>query len=476
MTKNTINRRTFIKNTSTVMVGTSLLLAGCSAGGKKNNGSGPDKPGPGQGTVGPLQMTPQDKALVFIMLDGGNDSFNMLIPASTAAYNQYKSTRSNLALNSNDLLPLNNFTDNKGRTFGLHPSMPEVQSLFNNQKLSFISNIAPMIKPVTKQEFQSGAAELPVGLLSHSDQFKHWQTAKPGERINRGWFGDFADNLQPNKDVNKISMNISLAGSNIMQNGVESKEYSINKNGSVGLIVNEKNTPLNNALLNSFENLLNTQYNSDFKNTYLDITRQAQAQHEVFKQATKNINVNTSFSDSDLSQQLKMVAKSIKAAPELGMKQQTFFVRYIGWDHHDELLSNHSRMLKVLSSALGEFQTSLAELGIEDKVITFTGSDFGRTLTSNGNGTDHGWGGNTLIMGKDINGGKVFGEYPSLALNSELDAGGGVLIPTTAVDELYAELALWFGVNKPGLNTLFPNLKHFYNTDNQQLPLGAVKV
>ena len=160
----------------------------------------------------------------------------------------------------------------------------------------------------------------------------------------------------------------------------------------------------------------------------------------------------------------------------LGQQQQTFFLRYIGWDHHDELLVNHERMLGVLSRALGEFQGAVDELGLADKVVTFTGSDFGRTLTSNGNGTDHGWGGNTLVMGNPVAGGKVLGQYPTLNIGSSnpLDIGDGVLIPTTSTDQLYAELSSWFGVDNPSLDKLFPNLKYFVKKADMGSSLGAI--
>lgn len=421
-------------------------------------------------TPGDISIKPARKALVFIMLDGGNDSFNMLVPRDNKHYREYNNSRSNLALSQSSLLPLNNRSDQQGREFGLHPAMPEVQRLFNDQKLAFVANIAPMIEPTTKQAMQNGSAKLPLGLLSHADQFKHWQTSRPDARINQGWFGYFADALQPRRPENQIPMNISLAGSNIMQNGVLDSHYSITDKGSVGLIVNEEKTPLNQALLESFETLLNTDYGQDpFKQTYLAKTRQAQARHQTYRDAIAPVNVNTYFSDTPLSQQLKVVARSIKAADRLNLEQQTFFLRYIGWDHHDELLNNHQRMLQVLSKALGEFQQSLDELGIADQVITFTGSDFGRTLTSNGNGTDHGWGGNTLVMGNAIQGGNVYGRYPSLALGSSLDAGDGVLIPTTATDQLYAELARWFGVVNKDIHKLFPNLQKHNQTSLSQL-------
>lgn len=456
LTTNKLSRRDFIQNSATAALGAGLLA------GTAPVFSAPDL----SNAKASLAIKPQQKALVFIMLDGGNDSFNMLVPTSSSDYRDYRNSRSNLALNKNQLLPLDNYQDDQGRKFALHESMPEVQQLFARKKLAFMANIAPMIEPVKKADFYSGAARLPVGLLSHSDQFKHWQTSRPGERLNQGWFGYFADSLQANRKLADIPMNVSLSGSNIMQNGVQSSSYVINEQGSVGLVVNEEKNALNTTLENSFENLLNADYPGDpFKQAYLSSTRQAQAQHEVFRDAVADIRVPGHFSDTPLSQQLKMVAQTIKAADRLKTPQQTFFIRYIGWDHHDELLNNHSRMLRVVSQALAEFQQALSQLEIAERVVTFTGSDFGRTLTSNGNGTDHGWGGNTLVMGEAVNGGQIFGQYPSLKLGEKnpLDAGDGVIIPTTPTDQLYAELALWFGVDEKALPELFPNLPNFYS-------------
>lgn len=456
MTLKSRSRRQFLKTTSGASAG--LMLSGAAApsfaGFRSENVNLPNK----------LTIKPQRKALVFIMLDGGNDSFNMLVPTTNQHYQEYQQTRSNLALEKSKLLPLNGFEDHEGRRFGLHPNMPEVQKLFNQKQLSFVANIGPLIEPVTKASYVNRSAQIPLGLLSHADQFKHWQTSRPHQRINQGWFGFLADSLQPGRSEQQIPMNVSLAGSNIMQNGVEATHYSITDKGSVGLVINEEDTPLNNAILESFEGLLRTPYKNDpFKQTYLAQTREAQALHEQFRQATANVNVPVSFSKSDLSQQLRKVAQSIKAADQLGTKQQTFFLRYIGWDHHDELLNNHARMLGVLSKALGEFQQALNQMGLADKVVTFTGSDFGRTLTSNGNGTDHGWGGNTLVMGQPIQGGQVFGQYPDLSLgeSNALDSGDGVLIPTTPTDALYAELSRWYGVADDSLVDLFPNLNKF---------------
>jgi uncharacterized protein (DUF1501 family) len=454
-----ITRRRFIQVGATT--GAGLMLSGVA----------PSFTLPHRRAMEPIRIQPQQKALVFIMLDGGNDSFNMLVPTSYAAYAQYRNTRRNLALRPDQLLPLPNYTDSLGRTFGVHHSMPEVQKLFEQKQLAFIANIGPMVEPVSKTTYQSGQARLPLGLLSHADQFKHWQTSRPDQRINQGWFGYFADSLQPNRPANKISMNISLSGSNIMQNGVDSSHYSITDKGSVGLAINEQDTVLNKLLFKNFEGLLNENYGEEpFKQTYLALIREAHAQHEIFRKATEQVQVPTEFSDSALSQQLRKVAQTIKASANLNHQQQTFFLRYIGWDHHDELLNNHARMLRVLSKALGEFQQALNNMGIAERVLTFTGSDFGRTLTSNGNGTDHGWGGNTLLMGAPVPGGAIYGQYPALSLgdNNPLDVGDGVLLPTMPTDLLYSVIARWFGVEQQDMPRLFPNLSRFNRRPRQR--------
>lgn len=447
MSNNSFNRRDFLITTGQVALSCSLLPSILTTESQAASASG-------------FPVKKQARTLVFIMLDGGNDSFNMLTPISGRAYDEYRLSRSNLALAQNNLLLLKGVSP-RHLDLGLHQSLKDVRNLFDAKKLSFVANIGPLIEPVTKKAFQQNAVKLPIGLMSHSDQFKHWQTARPGERLNQGWFGAMADAIQGETGPNEIPMNISLAGSNIMQNGAMASEYSIKADGSRGIEIYKGQDDLSQLLRGSLANVLNHRYSSPFKETYLRTTRKAQSQHEIFQRALDQVSVSSHFSDTDLSQQLAMVVKSIKAAPLLGIKQQTYFLRYIGWDHHDELLKNHAKMLKVLNDALFEFQTALEREGLAEQVVTFTGSDFGRTLTSNGNGTDHGWGGNTIVMGNDIKGGQVFGEYPSLALNSHLDVGNGVLIPTTSIDQLYSELAEWYGVDKSMISRLYPNLKNF---------------
>lgn len=314
MTVKKVSRREFIKNGLVVTAGAGMALSGVAPSFAL--------PGPAQPVNQGLEIKPQKKALVFIMLDGGNDSFNMLVPLSATAYREYQETRSNLAIARDKLLPLTDFKDSQERTFGLHPAMPEVQDLFIRKQASFVANIAPMIVPVSRQQYRDGSVPLPLGLMSHADLVKHWQTARPGHRINLGWFGAFADVLEANKPVEQIPMNISFAGSNIMQNGEHSSSYSIKATGSVGLEINETDNALNRTIAQSFNNLLSRSYPNDpFKETYLTITRLAQARHRFFNQATQNIGLETQFSSSDLSKQLRKVAQTIKAAETLGLQR-----------------------------------------------------------------------------------------------------------------------------------------------------------
>ena len=171
-----------------------------------------------------------------------------------------------------------------------------------------------------------------------------------------------------------------------------------------------------------------------------------------------------------------MVAKTIAARDSLGFSRQIFFVEIGGFDNHDELLINHGSNLKEVNDALRYFNSLLFELNMNDCVTTFSVSDFARTLTSNGNGTDHAWGGNAFIMGGAVNGKDIYGNYPTLALNSDLDLRSGVMIPTTAADLYMAELALWFGVSASELTTILPNLSNFYDTSSGPPPLGFMKM
>ena len=464
------SRRNFLGTASCAAIGSTTMLSSILNLGLANSLAGM--------SLSPNGLNSDYKAMVCLLLAGGNDSYNMLVPNNGSHYNEYANTRSNLALAQNSLLPLD-YTDLNGKQFGLHPSMPEVQSLFNNQKLSFISNVGTLVEPTTKSQYLNGSVPTPVGLLSHADQIQQWQTSIPQTRSSKGWGGRMADILHAGNSNQNISMNISLSGTNIFQVGNTETEYAIRASagGSVGINVLEGTSALDQALKNGTESLLAQQYQDIFKSTYTNKISSSQSNHEEFSTAIDQAPLlTTSFSDNDLSTNMEMIAKTIAVKDILNVSRQTFFITVGGWDHHDDVLSNQTAMLAVVSKALEEFQTAMEELNLSDCVTTFTASDFGRTLTSNGNGSDHAWGGNVMVMGGSVNGGEIFGEYPSLSLNSDDDVGGAILLPSISTDEYFAELSKWFGVSNGDLNYVLPNIENFYNPNDTSLPIGFMNI
>lgn len=415
------------------------------------------------------------KALVCILLSGGNDSFNMLVPKDNDSYNDYAATRTNLAIPQNDLLSINPLNISGGKEFGLHPSMPKIQQLFESEKLSFVSNVGTLVRPTNMTDYQT-YTDLPLGLYSHSDQVNHWQTSVPDDRFALGWGGRLADILHSNNSNQDFSMNISLKGHNLFQRGDEILPYtaSTNSNGSV-LLNKATNTGFYETLKReTIDNILELNYSNALEQAYAGIVSGAKSSSVEFDTAiSQGDPIVTVFDEEDSFQkQLKMAARIMAARNVLNVSNQTFYIQLGGFDAHDNNLLEHATLLSRLDNALDNFQLALEELGLEDSVTTFTISDFGRKLVSNGDGSDHAWGGNALVMGAAVNGKQIIGEYPELYLGNSLDTGGGRLIPTTSTDEFYAELALWFGASESDLTNILPNLSNFWIPGQGTTPLG----
>ena len=419
------------------------------------------------------------KAMVCLFFSGGMDSFNVLIPRGTPEYAEYATTRSNLAIAQNELLDINPIVSD-GKAYGIHPNMPEVKTLFEQGRLSFISNIGSLVTPTTKAGYEDGSTPLPLGLYSHADLIKHWQTGIPSIRTSVGWGGKLADMMSDaNSNVN-IPMNLALSGSNVFQTGNESVEFTLNiysDSGVSGIPYYHEDWGINPMAKMAIDNMLEADYTDAFQKTYIDVAKSARDGSEELSQALAAVpGFSTTFDQtSDLSKAFQLVAKVIAARESLGMTRQIFFIDYGGWDHHDNLIPELENMLPDVSNALGEFNAVLEELDMLENVTTFSASEFGRTLTSNGNGSDHAWGGNAFVMGGSVIGKHLFGSFPSLELNNPLEVGGGVMIPTTSTDEYFAELALWFGVPSTELVTLFPNLGNFYDVNSGSAPIGFLQ-
>ena len=466
-----INRRKFLKYsgcgamTSTTMLSSILNLRALSAAAL---------------TDSTVQQADDYKALVCLSLHGGNDSFNMLVPTSGDEYETYRQVRSNLALERSDLLDLDGAIN--GRTFALHPALTNLRQLYSDQQLAFIANIGTLVQPTTVDDFFSQSKSLPLGLLSHSDQQQQWQTAIPHERSAIGWGGrmtELLNDANPPYNTNQlIPMNISLDGINTFQTGRETVSYSISPSeGAIGIQGYDDNPFLQDAV----EDLLSQTYTDVFKKTYLKTLNNSLDAYVEYSRAVNDIELNVSFppvgnGNGSVGGAFEQVAKAIAAHETLGFKRQTFFISLGGFDNHDELLNNHDNNLSVMDRALGSFQRAMDSLGLTDQVVTFVISDFARTMGSNGNGTDHAWGGNVFALGGPVNGGTIYGNYPETLSPTEnmVDLGGGILVPTTSADVYFAELAHWFGVSLSNLEDIFPNLINFYDYRNTAStnPLG----
>ncbi len=420
------------------------------------------------------QTAPQDyKALVCILLAGGNDSFNLVAPAAGAEYAEYRAVRSDLALPQQELLPLE-VHNTPGRAFGLHPAMSRTQALFTKGGAAVVTNVGTLVEPVTRATVASGEARLPLGLFSHADQIEQWQTSVPQERAATGWGGRLADLLAASMEQPAVSMSISLGGTNVFQSGRETTSFAVNgeqPNGAINLVgYGERGSEFRDAIIDS---LLNAEYAHIFEQYYARRLQGAIRSNQVFSAALgATPPLATAFADTRISRDLAMTARTIAARQALGMRRQTFFVQMGDFDHHDEVLAKQQRLLGELDQALGSFVQALDELGVAEQVTVFTISDFGRTLTSNGRGSDHAWGGNQLALGGAIRGGHFYGEYPALAAGNPLDVGRGRLIPTTSADEYFAELALWFGVAASDLEVVLPNIGRFYTPSAAEPPMG----
>ena len=434
------------------------------------------------------------KAIVCILLAGGNDSFNMLAPYDIASHDDYVNIRAGLYTGGGSGLALPRIElsntvlnySNGGRQWALHPSMEPIKDLFNAGKVALLSNIGTLAQPTTLQQYED-KINLPLGLFSHSDQIEEWQTGIPDLRSVKGWGGKMADLLRDCNTNQSISMNVSLSGANLWQQGNETVEYAISSNGGpVG--IRDYDPTSNNFLravrTSAIDGLLSQEYQNMFSKTYTDVITGARDSFLQFEAALENSIQfsDTDFPDSRLGESLEMIARVIDVRDQLQFQRQTFFVTAGGWDHHDEVIVKQQGMLADVSNSLAAFQTALGpgKVNVENEVLTILISEFGRTLSSNGNGSDHAWGGNTLVMGGTnlVDGGKIFGQYPSMSLTNPdpaLIVRRGRFIPTLSTDEYFAEVARWFGVPNTDLPLILPNIGIFYDTTSNVHPIGFLK-
>jgi len=407
------------------------------------------------------QASDDYKALVCVFLYGGNDGNNTIVPID-GRYDAYANLRGSLALSAQTLIPLPDVSGNVA--YGLHPALAPLKNAWMNGHLSVLLNTGPMLRPVTRAELREGQGR-PAGLFSHADQQQAWQIAA-GSKESYGWGGRIADELRALNHGAKSSTVTAIARDAAFTNRRTGGALVLPASGGLNLRGSDSSTTAKarNAAL---ERMLVMDKNFELIAAAQDVTGDALARRAAINSIVNasSTRVTNAFrgQSSALARQLDTVAKLIERQSDLGLRRQVFFVGFGGFDTHSGQLATQSGLLSQLGAALKSFYDATVAMGIEDKVTTFTLSDFARTMRTNTvGGTDHAWGNHHLIVGGAVSGRTLYGELPQHIAGGPDDAGDdGRWIPTTSVDQYAATLARWFGVGEARLTSVFPSLKNF---------------
>ncbi len=423
------------------------------------------------------------KALVCVFLYGGNDYANTVVTYDDASHAAYRAIRTagsgpaGLAIERSALAatvidPTTGLAG--GRRYALHPAMTGLASLFSSGHAAAVLNVGPLIKPTTRDDYMSPdriAHPIPPQLMSHNDQQSVWQAQK-AEGATVGWGGAIGDMAMGNNG-NSLFTCISATGNGVFVAGQSAVQYQMSTVGAVPVRATREfwwtgDDAARIAAGTAFRELITKSRAHALENEYAKVTRRSIEAEGQITSALAGATLSTAFpSGNALADQLKIVARTIAARNALGNKRQVFLVSLGGFDLHDNLIELQPALLGKVSAAMTAFYNATAELGVADKVTTFTASDFGRALTSNGNGTDHGWGAHHLVVGGAVRGKAIYGTPPPVSIGwspaaaDQWHIGQGRLLPTTSVDQYAATMARWFGVSEMELAAILPNLDNF---------------
>jgi uncharacterized protein (DUF1501 family) len=420
------------------------------------------------------------RALVCVYLAGGNDGHGTVIatdPESFAAFTSARSGAPGLAYPMSELLPITLQTPQTGRTFALNPSLGGVQTLFNAGRAAIVANTGTLIAPATKTQINSNSVPLPDSLFSHFDQTAAWQAIASnlgsGERV--GWGGAVADAIEAmNLNSNSMFTCISTAGNALFLSGQDSFQLNVTSAGPIPIYglqnppfgVPAASNPLNSILTADENNLFSQEYeiviNRSMQAQAMLATAMAPAGVGGVANPPQYLNPMTNMlANNPLATSMQTVARIIAGRAQLGVTRQIFYVQLGSFDTNNNQAVQHAQLLTQLGAAFEYFDGLMVGMGLGSNVTSFTISDFGRTLTSNSNGTDHGWGSHHFVVGGAVNGQNMYGQYPVVGVDQVNDLGAGRLIPTTAVEQYAGTLASWFGLSDSQIRTVFPNFGNF---------------
>ncbi len=403
------------------------------------------------------------KAMVCIFLNGGNDYANTIVPYDQTSFDAYLRLRAVLAYAKTAVDPfaLNPLTPLPGgRQFAMAPALAPLFPLFNTGKLAVVMNVGTLAAPTTKAQYLAKSVALPPKLFSHNDQQSYWQSSG-GEGAPSGWGGRIGDLFQASNGTSATLTCINSAGNAVYLSGKQAVQYSVGTNGPVALTGNASlfgsaagSTALKALMAATQPTLLANEHAVVSK-------RSLDTQAQVTAGLTAATPLATAFPTTSLGNQLKIIARLISASAQLGTKRQVFFASIGGFDLHDFLVPQQPLRLAEIADAMTAFYNATVELGVSDKVTSFTASDFGRTLVANDDGSDHGWGSMHMVMGGAVRGQRLYGTAPVMADNGPDDVGQGRLLPSTSVDQYASTLASWFGVTNTDMRTVLPNIGNY---------------
>lgn len=423
------------------------------------------------------------KALVCVFLYGGSDHVNTLAPYDLANYDRYSALRNGgpgrtaggiaygrSELTASALTPLVSQTLTDNLQYALAPKLAGLKPLWDSGNLALQLNVGPLLVPLTLAQYNSDDRvryPLPPRLFSHNDQQSVWQ-ALGAEGATVGWGGRLGD-LALASNGGSAFTSISAGGNAVLMSGNDVLQYQVSPSGPSPVWAALYDRYSGALKANVLRSLITQNSSNLFENEFTTVTRRALDLQQTVSNALNGVVLNTSFNTdgrpNSLADQLKIVARLIGARNTLGLKRQVFFVQLGGFDQHNNLMVDHALRMGLLNEALVQFQLAMGELGVANQVTAFTASDFGRTMSSNGDGTDHGWGGHHFVLGGAVQGGRYYGTAPKISVTSDDQVGQGRLLPSTSVDQFAATLARWFGVSASEMPGIFPNAGNFATTN-----------
>ncbi len=407
------------------------------------------------------QSGPDYRALVCVFLFGGNDSNNTIIPTDDANFSAYQSIRGSLALTTSELSPV---TSVSGAPYGFHGKLVEVASLFSSKELAVVANTGPLVQPLTRAQYQNQQAGIPLNLFSHADQQLAWQTSIAQGHSPTGWAGRAADYIaSQNLNSSSFPSFFSVAGNAIEGLGVSTQPVALAPGQSLTLS-GFNTSAASQARLGAVETLLKTESGVSLVQAANDTLSHSIGDASALAAAlAKSTALKTTFPTTSIGAQLKQVAQIIQVQSYLGMRRQIFFCSLGGFDTHAGELETHNNLYPQLSPALAAFYDATQELGMAQNVTTFTESDFSRTFQpTTTDGSDHAWGSHHMVLGGAVQGGQIYGKFPTFELAGPDDTDTrGRWIPSTSIDQYGATLCSWFGIPATALATVFPNLANF---------------